>query len=113
VTEPAPTPNARRELDRVEAFSDGVFAIAITLLVLNINVPDVPGGELGSAISDLAETDPQAPAKTLLGALRRAMVFFVSIPIAYAISPSLAQWFWLLLIVVSRADRRLGVTRRS
>jgi uncharacterized membrane protein len=34
-----------RETARIEAFSDGVFAVAITLLVLNIKIPSaVPGG---------------------------------------------------------------------
>jgi uncharacterized membrane protein len=28
---------------RVEAFSDGVFAIAVTLLVLDLRPPEVPG----------------------------------------------------------------------
>lgn len=45
--------SARRELDRVGAFSDGVFAVAITLLVLNIEVPDVGESELGTAIDEL------------------------------------------------------------
>src|SRR5215468_3389895 len=43
----------RHDVTRVEAFSDGVFAIAITLLVLNIQIPTAekvgPGG-LASAL---------------------------------------------------------------
>lgn len=35
---------------RVEAFSDGVFAVAITILVFNIQVPKVASGELWQAL---------------------------------------------------------------
>jgi uncharacterized membrane protein len=46
--------SAQRELDRVGGFSDGVFAVAITLLVLNIEVPELGDGEkLTTALDDL------------------------------------------------------------
>jgi uncharacterized membrane protein len=43
----------RTDLGRIAAFTDGVLAVAITLLVLNIDVPDVTEGELRDALIDL------------------------------------------------------------
>jgi len=38
---------------RVEAFSDGIFAIAATLLILNVQVPHAPAGQLTHQLLDL------------------------------------------------------------
>lgn len=43
----------RIDLARLVAFSDGVMAVAITLLVLNIETPDVADEDLGEALVDL------------------------------------------------------------
>lgn len=50
-----PDKSNARETDRLEAFSDSVFAIGVTLLVLQIKVPEVPdgGATLGSALLNL------------------------------------------------------------
>ena len=50
-----PTPERLHSPGRLEAFGDGVFAIAITLLVLEIAVPAVSGTEL---LHGLAEQWP-------------------------------------------------------
>jgi uncharacterized membrane protein len=43
----------RTDLGRIMAFTDGVMAVAITLLVLNLDVPDVQASALDDALVDL------------------------------------------------------------
>jgi uncharacterized membrane protein len=49
------SPETGRQLGRVNSFSDGLFAIAATLLVLSIDVPHVPAAELKYALDDLIQ----------------------------------------------------------
>jgi uncharacterized membrane protein len=50
---PPPT-EGRREAQRLEAFSDGVMAVVITIMVLNLNVPsDTTWRALGNELPSL------------------------------------------------------------
>lgn len=44
-----------RDVDRVSAFSDGVFAIAITLLALTIRLPSNDEQPIGEVLSDVSQ----------------------------------------------------------
>ena len=49
---PRPTPGAGLTTHRIEAFSDGVFAIVMTLLVFELKVPEMVSGAADIALLD-------------------------------------------------------------
>src|SRR5437879_4061159 len=51
-------PGSERDTGRIEAFSDGVFAIAITLLILEIKVPRAEGSKAADLSSSLLSLWP-------------------------------------------------------
>jgi uncharacterized membrane protein len=56
----SPESRHEQELNRMLALSDGVFAIAITLLVLQLAVPEISGGAVAAKLaSHLVSTIPQ------------------------------------------------------
>lgn len=88
--EPAEPDASRTGTGRLEAFSDGVFAIAITLLVLDLRVPEVVEGVTTSAAG-------------LLGQLGRMWPQYI----AYAIS------FSFILIMWTNHHRLFQVVRHA
>jgi uncharacterized membrane protein len=86
--EPAPTTEDQhpREVGRIESFSDGVFAIAITLVSLEIIVP--MHDDLGVALSQLAPN-------------------FFALALSFAVVGSYWVFHHKLFSAVVRYDRRL------
>ncbi|HEX2622640.1 MAG TPA: TMEM175 family protein [Phototrophicaceae bacterium] len=51
-SEPSTSNSISMSTSRIEAFSDGVWAIGITLLILNIQIPHIPPEQPASALID-------------------------------------------------------------
>jgi uncharacterized membrane protein len=87
MTEENPTAPAEKETGRLEAFSDGVFAVAITLLVLDlIKVPRAPEGQTFSAADLAGILARQWPAYATF------LISFATILIMWMNHHSMFQW---------------------
>jgi len=99
-----PTPMGST-VERVSALSDGVFAVAITLLVLSIAVPTISGTVTESKLAHgLAQLWPHFFAYVL--------GFIISIGIAFA-SPTAAQYFWIALFATPLLERLVFRKKRG
>ncbi len=85
-------PNTERETSRLEAFSDGVFAIAITLLVLEIKVPHLEGAPASAALA---------------GALLREWPAYLALVTSFFTVLIMWVHHHLMFRLVQRADVRL------
>ena len=78
--------------NRIEAFSDGVFAIVVTLLVLEIHVPQVHGAGVSSQLA-------------------AALIALIPKCLSYVMSFSIVSIYWVshhqLFAVVKKTDRGL------
>ncbi len=54
-----------RDLDRIQGLADGVFAVAMTLLVLDLRLPDVHAADNDTLWAQLADLGPQLAAYLL------------------------------------------------
>jgi hypothetical protein len=96
------------EFGRIVAFSDGVFAIAITLLVLNLNIETgLTEGQIDNALWEQREFFlAYAISFAVIGRFwlvhhrffSEAGIFLLSIPFAY-FAPAIAPYLWLVLFV--------------
>jgi uncharacterized membrane protein len=81
-----------RSLERVQALADGVFAVAMTLLVLDVRLPDVAASDSHELWSQLTDLGPNLA--------------------AYLLSFTMLGTFWLALHTVldlcDRSDRMLA-----
>jgi hypothetical protein len=83
--------------------------VAVALYAANVGLTMLLDGLLEVvAIDDELFDAPHSRTRreALTSAATQALVFFASIPVAYAISQSWAKWFWLLLIPVGRYRAR-------